>query len=323
MNQISRLPLKTGRILGATTLGAFLKAEFPIDEELLGEVILAKTIGMLAGPRGSGKSWLAMIIAYAVAGNKALEPWGTGLGVPVAILDGEMRAAGLQERLRLIHAFNGDQQSKIAAEQNLHIISRDCAGDAIGSIDTEEGRDRIDALIPQGVRLIVLDNLSAWTSGGREDSHSWAAIKNWLVTKRLEGVAVLLIHHTGKNGQQRGSSAHEDSLDYSMLLSPLPSSAEVPDTRFSIEHTKLRDFVPKLRQKYECSIWSKNDKLQFNIVAENFQLTELEGEMLRLRDENVSMEEIGRRLKVSKSTVSRALKKLQAVAGDVKNPPAE
>src|SRR3990167_1260907 len=139
----------------ALSLGEMLKIAFPVDKQLLGEAIVAKSIGMLAGPRGGGKSWLALLIGYAVAGKKPLGPWGIGCGASVAILDGEMRAASLQKRLALVHGCNSSPESIIEVEEKLHIISRDCVGDTIGSIDTEEGQQRIEALIPEHVELII------------------------------------------------------------------------------------------------------------------------------------------------------------------------
>ncbi|MYM34047.1 AAA family ATPase [Duganella sp. FT94W] len=288
-----------------------LEVVFPVDTELLGAMILAKSIGMIAGMRGGGKSWLAILIAYAIAGKKTLPPWGNGAGLPTVILDGEMRSASLQKRLELIHASNKDDESRQAAEQNLHIISRDCMGVEIGSIDTIEGQRQIDALIPDGIRLIIVDNLSAWTSGGREDGNSWAGIKTWLIAKRIAGVAVLLIHHAGKNGQQRGSSAHEDLLDYSILLTPLPNSADREDTRFSVQHTKLRDNLPELRKTFEYTIWVQDQALQFEVAPAGFQVSAHDAEWLSLHEDGMSYEEIGRKYGVNKSTVSRRLKRLR------------
>ncbi|WP_273163398.1 AAA family ATPase [Massilia timonae] len=305
---------------GAIRLGQMLEIVFPVDIALLGAMIVAKSIGMIAGMRGGGKSWLAMLIAYSIAGGKSLEPWGAGACVPVAILDGEMRIASLKERLALIHAFNSDQESRKVAENNLHIISRDCMSIEIGSIDTVEGQKQIDALIPAGVLFIVVDNLSAWTSGGREDSNSWSAIKPWLIAKRLAGIAVLLIHHAGKNGQQRGSSAHEDLLDYSILLTPLPSSTDREDTRFSVQHTKLRDNLPELRKTFEYSIWVQNCALQFEVIPAGFQVSAHDAEWLSLHEGGMSYEQIADRFGVNKSTISRRLKKLRAVLNDSKLP---
>ena len=226
MNQETQEPKR----VRAVQLGQMLKMEFAPDIQLLGQLIFAKTIGMIAGPRGGGKSLLSMLMSYAVAGGKELAPWGNGSGMPVAYFDGEMRAISFQSRLRLLHARNEAPGSMRNVQKNLHIISRDFAKDVIGYIDQVEGQRRIDALIPDEVKLIVIDNLSAWTSGGREDGGSWATIKAWLIEKRLQGKSVLLVHHTGKNGKQRGSSAHEDLLDYSILLSPTANNGDEQDS---------------------------------------------------------------------------------------------
>jgi len=272
-------------------------------------MILEKSIGMLAGPRGGGKSWNAMIFAYAVAGGKEVLPWGVGSGTPVTYLDGEMRATGVQTRFRLLHAKDQFATSRKRAEANFHIVSRDYTGDPIGSIDTEEGQTKIDTLIFPSTKLLIVDNLSAWTSGGREDSNAWATIKNWLIKKRLQGIAVLLIHHTGKNGQQRGSSMHEDLLDYSILLSPLPSRGERNETRFAVEHTKLRDHIPALRQKYECSIWSDEEGLDFDFAVAGSNPAEHEIQIIELAGAGMSMTDVAKQLGFSTSKVSRVLKK--------------
>ena len=296
----------------AVQLGQMLKMKFTPDIQLLGQLIFAKTIGMIAGPRGGGKSLLSMLMSYAIAGGKPLEPWGSGSGMPVAYLDGEMRAIGFQSRLRLLHARNQDPESIRKVQQNLHIISRDFAKEVIGSIDQVEGQRRIDALIPDEVKLIVIDNLSAWTSGGREDGGSWATIKSWLIEKRLQGKSVLLVHHTGKNGKQRGSSAHEDLLDYSILLSPMASNGEEQDTRFTVEHTKLRDHLPHLKQRYEFAIYTKDNKLFFDVALAGVRISEHAQEMLEMHTNNIPMSEIAEKFKVNKSTVSRTIQRLKA-----------
>src|SRR5262245_7035645 len=41
----------------------------------------------------------------------------------------------------------------------------------------------------------------------------WEPINTWLVRLRHRGITVVLVHHAGKGGQQRGTSGREDALD--------------------------------------------------------------------------------------------------------------
>lgn len=312
MKPTDRSPVSPANLL----LKDLLSRTFDDDQPLLGKLILEKSVGMIAGPRGGGKSWLAMLIAYAIAGKKSLQPWGRGTGARVVILDGEMRASSLQERFQLIRNRDTAPTSGNEAENNLYVISRDCIGDSIGSIDTLEGQRKIDALIPVGIKLLIIDNLSAWSAGGSESANSWALTKTWLIEKRLQGIAVLLIHHTGKNGQQRGSSAHEDLLDYSILLRPLSSNDELKDTRFSIEHTKLRDHIPELREKFDFSIWTEDDMLKFLAEPSAVELSKQDTEILSMKKKGLSNIKIGKALDIHPTTVGRTATRLKPLLED-------
>jgi RecA-family ATPase len=295
--------------LSCVNLGTLLKTDYEDPEVLLGKLITSGSIGFLAGPRGGGKTWLALLIAYAVAGGKKLSPWGTGGKASVVYLDGEMRARELKERLRLIDARNSKIETKVLAAENLKIISRDVAGSTIGYIDTDEGRKAIDALIPLGTKFLIIDNKSSWTSGGSDDGSTWAGIQTWLIEKRLAGIAVLVIHHTGKNGTQRGTSAHEDLMDFSVILKTLESDPDKCDTRFSITHTKLREFHPELRRIYSFSISTTDGKLDFECNIQKAEISDRDAMIIQLNHEGVSGSKIAEELGISTSTVSRVIKK--------------
>jgi len=70
--------------------------------------------------------------------------------------------------------------------------------------------------------VIVFDNLSALTFGSDENSNSDIdAILPFLLSLRHRGYTVVLVHHAGKSGDQRGASRREDQLDTSISLKPL------------------------------------------------------------------------------------------------------
>ena len=54
---------------------------------------------------------------------------------------------------------------------------------------------------------LILDNLSSLTAALREnDSDSWSPIQQWLLRLRRRGISVLIVHHAGKGGEQRGNA---------------------------------------------------------------------------------------------------------------------
>lgn len=76
---------------------------------------------------------------------------------------------------------------------------------------------RIDAMLDDvDAEMIIFDNLSSLRSGVDEnDNSALDAFLQWLLALRHKGYAILLIHHAGKGGDQRGASRLEDFLDTS------------------------------------------------------------------------------------------------------------
>jgi hypothetical protein len=71
----------------------------------------------------------------------------------------------------------------------------------------------------KNIKLLFLDNISALTPGIEEnDSSAWDMIALWTNKIKQTGCAVVFVHHAGKSGQQRGTSAREDALDTVIML---------------------------------------------------------------------------------------------------------
>jgi hypothetical protein len=301
-------PLSRSNRERALSLSEILLLRLPPDIELLGRLILAGTLGLLYGMRGGGKSLLAMIMAYAIAGRKFVAPWGHGSGDTVCYLDGEMRIHGFQERLDQLHASNTDEDSKSAVRERLWIVSRHLIGELVGTLDTEEGQRSIEAYFPPKMSFLIIDNLSAWTSGGGEDLHGWQAVKTWLIQLRLRGIAVLLIHHAGKGGGQRGTSAHEDLVDYSIEVSPMFLEDEPEATAFRVEHKKLRDQLPQLKSPYSFRIRTVDGAMRFSTEAVILDSQKQLDRVVALLEEGLNGKAIAKATGLSEATVSRRLK---------------
>src|SRR4030095_7289763 len=86
------------------------------------------------------------------------------------------------------------------------------------NVGIEEGQSGLEPLL-NDVDLLILDNLSTLcTTGSESASDAWVPMQNWLLVLRWSGIAVLLIHHAGTNGRQRGTSRREDALDTVIAL---------------------------------------------------------------------------------------------------------
>src|SRR4051812_14367522 len=87
------------------------------------------------------------------------------------------------------------------------------------NLATPEGRDAVEEWLGDGVALLVIDNISTLCRAGKEnEAESWEPMQTWLLDLRRRGIAVLLVHHAGKGGAQRGTSRREDILDTVLTL---------------------------------------------------------------------------------------------------------
>ncbi len=195
----------------------FMAIELPQRERILAPWLMTQSLNMIHGWRGVGKTHVSLSIGYATAcGGKFLN-WKADKPHRVLIIDGEMPAAALQERLAAIIASNGIEPP----EGFLQILTPDLQTGAMPDLATFDGQDAVNEAIEKiGVEVIIADNLSCLVRGpGREnDAESWNNVAEWALLQRQRGRSVIFIHHSGKNGAQRGTSKREDLLDVVLAL---------------------------------------------------------------------------------------------------------
>jgi putative DNA primase/helicase len=193
---------------------------------------------MLYAPRGVGKSWVALSIGLAVASGQPLLRWSAVRQRNVLYVDGEMPLVSLQERLKAISAGLGTDISN----DGFRILAADQIERGI-NLGAEEGQHSLDPLL-RDVDLLILDNLSTLcTTGSEIASDAWVPMQNWLLKLRRRGVAVLLVHHAGTNGRQRGTSRREDTLDTVIALRRPEDYSPEQGARFEVHFEKLRNRV--------------------------------------------------------------------------------
>ena len=200
--------------LRSLPLDEFLKLDVKPRAQLLAPVLPEKGLAMLYAPRGMGKTLLALGMAYAVASGGTLLRWQAPAPRRVLFIDGEMPLATIQERLSSIITGTAKQP----APEDFQILAADYFRDGLPNLATPAGQAAIEPLL-EGVALVVIDNVSTLATIGRDnDAESWTPVQGWLLKLRRLGISVLIVHHAGKGGQQRGTSRREDVLDTSIAL---------------------------------------------------------------------------------------------------------
>jgi putative DNA primase/helicase len=105
--------------------------------------------------------------------------------------------------------------------------------------------------------LLILDNLSTLLPNGSEGaSDAWLPMQNWFLRLRRKGVAVLLVHHAGVNGRQRGTSRREDALDTVIALRRPADYSPEQGARFEVHLEKARSMVGEGASPFEAAVES-------------------------------------------------------------------
>jgi len=297
------VPIRTP--LQALGINDFLNLDIPPREMLLDPILPERSLAMLYAPRGLGKSWLALSIGVTIASGQPLLRWIAPRQRNVLYVDGEMPLVSLQERLKAISAgFGGD-----IPNDAFRILAADQVEGGI-NLSSGDGQRSLDQLL-KDIDLVILDNLSTLaTTTSESASDAWVPIQNWLLKLRRRGVSVLLVHHAGTNGRQRGTSRREDALDTVIALRRPEDYSPEQGARFEIHFEKLRNRVDGVGAiPFEARVESVGTGISWSLSDLKppllLQAAELFGDGLTVRD-------VASALHISKSEAGRL--RLRALA---------
>lgn len=289
--------------LAALCVFDLAKREFPKRETLLAPWLNTQDLSMVFAERGIGKTHFSVAVAFAVSTGGSFLDWQARVPSKVLYLDGELPGEVMQQRLAM-HAPGSDPEPGYLRVFTPGLLSED---DLMPDLATIDGQLAVEAMIEPDTRLVIIDNLSAWArSGGREnDAESWLCIADWLMALRRRGIAVLIVHHGGKNGDQRGTSKREDLLDASIKLARPADYNPKEGAKFVLSFSKSRHLTGDDVQSLEITLNDINGRAKWAWTTTEDSTFD---RVVALSKEGLKPGEICAELDVNKSTVSRHLR---------------
>lgn len=282
-----------------------LMMDLPERGYVLNPIIPEQGLVLLYAARGLGKTWAALSMAYAVASGQSLfGKWTAPAPKRVLYIDGEMPATIMQERLAAI-ARGFDEE---ADPDFLRILTPDLQPNYMPNLSTPEGQADVAPHL-EGTALVVLDNLATLTRHGREnETESWAPVQAWILEQRRAGRSVLLVHHAGKGGNQRGTSAREDVLDVVIALRRPDDYSPAEGARFCVHLEKARGFSGPEAEPFEVQLHLEDGTATWAASAYE------DAELVRIKElvaEGKKSEEIIKEMGISRATYFRRQKEIR------------
>lgn len=289
--------------LVAISLGDFIRRHIPPRGMIIKPIIPTQGLAMLYATRGIGKTYVALSIALAVAAGVSLfgNRWTVEKARRVLFIDGEMPAITLQERLKSLSA-----NFPLIEEDYLRVITPDFQPSGIPDLSTEEGQKVVEEHL-EGVELVILDNLSSLLRNGREnEAESWMPLQSWLLSLRRRGISVLIVHHAGKSGNQRGTSKREDLLDTVIHMKRSENYDPTYGAQFEVHYEKARGFFGEEAKPFDARLNSSQAGLGWEVKdIENVLLERIKV----LKADGMSLRDIAAEVGTSYSSVRRLLQK--------------
>lgn len=276
----------------------FLNIVFPPRENILNPWLPKQGICMIHAPRGTGKTFVGMGVGIASSSGGKFLKWEAPKASGVLYLDGEMPAVSVQERLSAL-ILNSDREPTAPFK----IITPDLQSYHMPDLSTVDGQKTLEPHL-DGISLVIVDNISTLCRHGREnEAESWIPMQEWALNLRRQGVSVLFIHHSGRSGQQRGTSKREDVLDTMITLKRPGDYKQEDGARFEVHFEKTRGICGDDVKPFEAKLTTDHDGKQI------WTIKDLEENLIKkvadLLNDGIPQNEIVELLKISKGYVSK------------------
>ncbi len=234
---------------------ALLSLAIPERKRHLGP-ICSGSLGMIHAPRGIGKTMFCLSLSLAITRGLHFGNWKTGEPGSVCYVDGEMPLDRMQERLGRFVVRSMNSKAPLVFLSNEFLFNQ--GQPSINLMDEQCRKNLFDFLTNEKFSVVFLDNLSALTPSAKENDRD-DVFTQWLLSLRFAGIAVIFVHHSGKNGDQRGTSAREDALDWVAKMSLPPGYSATDGCAADVSFTKARSFAGQEAEPFRFEILEQED----------------------------------------------------------------
>ena len=187
--------------------------------------------------RGVGKTWLGIDLARGIAEGRSVGPWEGHGKKNVLYLDGEMPPDDVKSRDKGL----GPPCENLVYINHEILFGR--TGRIINITDPQVQSAITDLCLDLGFKVLFLDNLSTLASGSDENKGTdWEMLQPWLLNLRRRKIAVVFIHHAGRNPKEmRGHSKREDAAFWVIRLERTEEGEPRVGAKFISRFTKCRN----------------------------------------------------------------------------------
>lgn len=284
------------------------EAKIPPLEGFVNDALFCRqTVGMIAGRRGLGKTWLLLKLGYAVSTGTHWGPYPTRKG-RVVLFSQEMTEVELRDRLLVLFG-----PAELKEMSNLTIVCRENV-----RIDTDDAVERFSAMLePLRPDLVMIDTLSHVKGAIPEnDNDEMGAGARRLIDQIAtpHNCAVVVTHHAGREkadgtSNPRGASSWEDMLADIMFLEH-PKNAAFKVGTFAEPNGKVRHAAVPDRLIY--TIASDEGRVEVDLMRDNGMIADRDTLMARIvglieQRGAMPVNEIAERLAVSRAIARDAV----------------
>jgi hypothetical protein len=266
-------------------------------------IIQESQIILVSGWRGTGKTWFAMSLVDAISRGAPFEPWEIRQPATCLYLDGEMAMGDIRNRLKALN-LNEDRANPLYLYSDAYANHLGLSRANLVSESWRATMKRI--LITRGVKVFVIDNIASLAGGLDENSkRDWDPVNSWLIDLRFNGVTSILLHHTNKEGGQRGTSAREDNIDMSIILKHPQDYVPENGADFVLTFSKTRLPWEDLKHIQDMRFTLQQDETGLAQWSWGFMKAEIKQQVVQMLQEGLKGKEIAEQLGISTGRVSQ------------------